>query len=314
MTDTIKQYLTEKNIDSLDKLAKHIEQLKVNTFPDKLLIRDLISVLEEDQLGLLSFFAEIYKNPVVIQRTVNIHFIDEVLDKIEDNKTTPEIKYSYKITPEKSKQFYQLDGTEYTHNGHPFFITMSERDLNTTLFYNESFGRFFTAEKGTPDNIAAGFTDYLHTMQDSKQENISRDHSENITRFHKIPVFNTDWMKTPEYEQWNKDRLTDTLVGKKESAGKTNYSEIDWTFVKQLSERMSAGKNKYPKNNWKKKVNVEELKQSLLRHTLAVVNGEYEDDNRTMGHLEAIALNAQFINYQLLNYPEKLSLDLDVKM
>ena len=88
---------------------------------------------------------------------------------------------------------------------------------------------------------------------------------------------------------------------KKETENKVDYSEIDWQFIEQLAKRMNKNKGKYPVNNWKKFSDVNELQQALLRHTLEVLNGNYADDNSEFGHLEAIALNAQFINYQLKN-------------
>ena len=39
------------------------------------------------------------------------------------------------------------------------------------------------------------------------------------------------------------------------------------------------------------------MKQKM--HLNQIMNGNYEDDNRTKGHLEAVAINAMFINYQL---------------
>lgn len=84
----------------------------------------------------------------------------------------------------------------------------------------------------------------------------------------------------------------------KETANKLNY-ELDFNFITQLAERMAQNKHKYEPYNWKKLDNIAELKQALFRHVLEVMNGHYEDDNRLLGHLESIALNAMFINYQL---------------
>jgi len=100
---------------------------------------------------------------------------------------------------------------------------------------------------------------------------------------------------------YNKGKFTVDNFGVKETENKTDYSEIDWQFITQLAERMNKNKDKYDANNWKRPINVELLKQSLLRHVIAVLNGDYEDDGRPQGHIEAIALNAQMINYQLKN-------------
>ena len=61
----------------------------------------------------------------------------------------------------------------------------------------------------------------------------------------------------------------------------------------------SVSQSRYEPYNWQKLDNIEDLKQSLFRHVLEVMNGNYKDDNRAKGHLEAVAINAMFINYQL---------------
>lgn len=87
--------------------------------------------------------------------------------------------------------------------------------------------------------------------------------------------------------------------GFKEHENKTDYSEIDFGFLTQVARRMNKNKGKYPKNNWKKPMDVEKLKQAMFRHVLSVMQGDYKDDGRDLGHLEAIACGAMMINYQL---------------
>ena len=84
----------------------------------------------------------------------------------------------------------------------------------------------------------------------------------------------------------------------KETEGKLFY-ELDFEFITQMAERMASNKGKYEPYNWQKLDNIADLKQSLFRHVLEIMNGNYEDDNRAKGHLEAVAINAMFINYQL---------------
>ena len=90
----------------------------------------------------------------------------------------------------------------------------------------------------------------------------------------------------------------DTILGKKEENGKLNY-ELDWEFIEQLAKRMSKNKSKYKPYNWKEPIDVEKLKQSLIRHIIEVMKGNYEDDGDEFGHILAISLNAMMINYQL---------------
>lgn len=90
------------------------------------------------------------------------------------------------------------------------------------------------------------------------------------------------------------------VIGYKEVEGKLNY-ELDFTFITQMAQRMDSNKGKYEPNNWKKPIDIESIKQSLFRHVISIMNGQYEDDNRTFGHIEAAACNLMIINHQLKN-------------
>jgi hypothetical protein len=46
---------------------------------------------------------------------------------------------------------------------------------------------------------------------------------------------------------------------------------------------------------------VEQLKQALFRHSLEIMKGNYHDEDK-LDHLDAIALNAMFIKYQIKHY------------
>ena len=98
------------------------------------------------------------------------------------------------------------------------------------------------------------------------------------------------------HEFW--ELIDEVEQGYKESSEKLEY-ELDWDFIKQVAERMSTNKGKYSAYNWKKSMDIEKLKQSLFRHVIEVMNGNYQDEEREYGHLEALVCNAMFINYQL---------------
>lgn len=115
-------------------------------------------------------------------------------------------------------------------------------------------------------------------------------------------------------EDWNKIELNGLRSAylrhpcknaKKETEGKLFY-ELDFNFIKQMAERMQSNKDnsKYDLWNWKKPMTpkgITDLKQATLRHLFEVLEGNYEDDGRTYGHLEAISNNVMMINYQLKN-------------
>ena len=92
---------------------------------------------------------------------------------------------------------------------------------------------------------------------------------------------------------------TEHMSGKKETYGKLDY-ELDWEFIELMARKMALNKGKYEPYNWKRPMDIEKLKQALFRHVIEVMKGSYEDD--VMGHLESVALNAMFINYQLNNH------------
>lgn len=89
--------------------------------------------------------------------------------------------------------------------------------------------------------------------------------------------------------------------GFKEEEGKLFY-ELDWEFLTQMAERMQSNKSgKYEKWNWMKPIEPEKLTQPMFRHVLEIMKGNYADDNRPYGHLEALACNAMMLNRTLKN-------------
>jgi len=114
-----------------------------------------------------------------------------------------------------------------------------------------------------------------------------------MTKETTIPIKN-NWQKIIQ------DIKENQSIGVKQSEGKLNY-ELDFEFIAQMAEKMSLNKAKYESYNWKKPIDIELLKQSLFRHVIEIMKGDYEDDNRPFGHLESASLNCMMINYQLKN-------------
>ena len=90
------------------------------------------------------------------------------------------------------------------------------------------------------------------------------------------------------------------IEGLKESDGKVVY-DLSWEFIEAMAKRMGANTGKYPKDNWKLPINIDSLKQALMRHTIEVLKGNYVDEGVEFQHVVAIAVNAMMINYQLTN-------------
>lgn len=264
--EQIKDYLKKYRIDSEEQLAKHIEELKRNTKPNNEIIFPLVEMLLNEKSVLNSFFSE-NKKQEMFTRTVTPFFLDEMLGKCS---TQCFCDGSCKKPKEKILGGYKIPNVK----------------VNSTRHKAREEGKFHKGIVGDLEEInrppstddenlvfvkeGTGF-DYLKRLyKDDVITNSSRGEKETI-----------------EY-----------LQGVKETEGKLNY-ELDWEFIQQMAERMSQNKGKYEPYNWKRPMEVEKLKQSLLRHVVEVMKGNYSDDGREFGHFESIALNSMMINYQL---------------
>lgn len=97
--------------------------------------------------------------------------------------------------------------------------------------------------------------------------------------------------------------------GKKEKEGKLFY-EIDFRFIEAMAKRMAENKGgKYPPFNWKKKIDIEELKQGINRHHVEVMDGIYKDGDDDLGHVVAYACNAMMLWYQLKHHQNTVNVN-----
>lgn len=158
--------------------------------------------------------------------------------------------------------------------------------------YTAEYDERLTNEQGNVDHVVTkeeGFLDEYFQPYDCPRA-ISVPTNERDTRLYTFP----NVVKVAELG------AIAGKVGTKESDGKLDY-EIDFEFITQMAERMAVNKGKYEPYNWQRIQDLEKLKQALFRHVMKVMNGEYDDEGRDFGHLEAIALNVMFLNYQLKN-------------
>ena len=87
--------------------------------------------------------------------------------------------------------------------------------------------------------------------------------------------------------------------GIKDNVGKIDYSEINLNLLDIMAERFTANKNKYPKGNGKKILDVEELEWALFRHIKKIVSPSESDPETKLDHLAAIGCNVSLILDQL---------------
>ena len=102
------------------------------------------------------------------------------------------------------------------------------------------------------------------------------------------------------YTEWYKlEHQIENNNGIKETKGKLYY-ELSWEFIEEMAKRMANNKsNKYPLFNWKKNINVEDLKQAINRHHIEVMKGNYKDGNELLGHVVSYACNSMMLWEQL---------------
>jgi hypothetical protein len=83
----------------------------------------------------------------------------------------------------------------------------------------------------------------------------------------------------------------------KQSEGKLFY-EIDWEFIEGMAIRMALNKQngKYDRFGWRDKgVDIGEMNQALVRHLIAILKGELQDDEQQYSHYYALACNSMLI-------------------
>lgn len=65
---------------------------------------------------------------------------------------------------------------------------------------------------------------------------------------------------------------------------------------------MQSAEVKYPRNNWKKGRPVSDTIDSLLRHIMALQNGEHNDNESGMPHVDHIVANAVILSQNFHDY------------
>jgi hypothetical protein len=220
---------------------------------------------------------------------VSPHFLDEVLEQTNSAEKIRANFYRY-INNNPIVEVKQFNSLEEAKN----------------YFTNSEWSEVFYYIYGTSDLID----------KDSKISEKELKTEENKGHSTRLKA-NTPLLLYPSLEERNKsieDSFKNTLkvltgegnreesftIGKKESEGKLEY-ELDWNFIQQMAERMQTNKGKYKPYNWQLPMDVEKLKQSLFRHVIEIMKGNYEDERREFGHLESVSDNAMMINYQLKN-------------
>ena len=85
-------------------------------------------------------------------------------------------------------------------------------------------------------------------------------------------------------------------------AERFNDDKLKWSLVhfpsfEGMVKVLEFGAKKYSPHNWKKGLKKEEVIESLLRHTFAILNGELNDPESGLPHSGHIQCNTMFLTY-----------------
>ena len=156
-------------------------------------------------------------------------------------------------------------------------------------------------------DLISSLASYLPIMHvnETLEDSFKKDIDTGGTLFSEDKLFNTyeEVQKYGEYNnytEWHKlEHQIENNNGIKETNGKLYY-ELSWEFIEEMAKRMANNKsNKYPLFNWKKNIDVEDLKQAINRHHIEVMKGNYKDGDELLGHVVSYACNSMMLWEQL---------------
>jgi len=83
------------------------------------------------------------------------------------------------------------------------------------------------------------------------------------------------------------------------NTGKRQWSLVDFKSLEPLVKVLEYGAVKYSPHNYKKGLPITETCESLLRHTMAFLEGEDIDPESGLEHVGHIMANAMFLAYNM---------------
>jgi len=234
---------------------------------------------------------EDYNKEQLAQVKVSSHSLDEVLEQTHSAEKETE-RFEIKKDILSYQTYYQAVLTKPTSNWNRLEITFSDSDINKL-------------EKLSISDIMHLFNDSVSTKEIKTEEKLATIQAP-IGALIVPKEKQIEWAEKvlEKQEQSTKGHSTrlkanTPMEGKKENNGKLYY-ELSWEFIEEMAKRMANNKSdKYPLYNWKKNIDIEELKQAINRHHIEVMKGNYKDGNEVLGHIVSYACNAMMLWEQL---------------
>jgi len=86
-------------------------------------------------------------------------------------------------------------------------------------------------------------------------------------------------------------------VGTKDDSSKIDVTYVDPQFIIEVAKAMQRGAKKYARGNWQLKVDPKRNLAAMIRHVIAIWQGEIYDKESGLRHDVHVACNAMFLNY-----------------
>lgn len=91
--------------------------------------------------------------------------------------------------------------------------------------------------------------------------------------------------------------------GMRFNEGKLEWALIDFKQLEGMVRVLEFGAKKYDRDNWKKGLPMRKQCESMMRHLVAIMNGELKDEETGLYHWDHIKCNAMFMSHTYQNHP-----------
>lgn len=98
--------------------------------------------------------------------------------------------------------------------------------------------------------------------------------------------------------------VSDNELGDRNNKGKLRWSLVDMKTLEGLVKVLMMGAEKYSDFNWQKGLPINEVYESLMRHLVSFMDGEDNDTESGLSHLDHALCNIYFMKWFMDNKPE----------
>lgn len=94
------------------------------------------------------------------------------------------------------------------------------------------------------------------------------------------------------------------MSGVKYDQDKPRMDLLDADAIEGLAQVLTFGAKKYAAHNWRGGISYSRLLAALLRHTFAIMRGEYVDKESGLQHIDHIGCCWMFLSNHMKNRPD----------